>query len=99
VEEGLGRFAKLLNINSTPISSALALFKRAVEPYDGIESTSNKHLRRLFMSCGLHKQECFFHLDITSDGVQLCGWLVTTHGFFKKLRLGIVAWEVDKDPT
>lgn len=97
--EGLHRFAKLFAIDSAAIGSSLAFFEGAIKPDHSIETTLDKHLRRLFFSCGLNKKESLFHLRVTFDLLKLWVWHIATKSLLKKLSLGIVAWEIDQDPA
>jgi len=97
--EGLHRFAKLFAIDSAAIGSTLAFFERAIKPDHGIETTLDKHLRGLFLSCGLNKKESLFHFTVAFDLLKFWVRHVATKSFLKELSLGIVAWEIDQDPA
>lgn len=97
--EGLTGFSELITINTTAVSSTLALLKGTVEPDDSVKATSSQHLRRQILRSRLNKQEGFLHFNIALDSLLLLAWLVATKRLFKELGLGIAGREVDKNPA
>lgn len=97
--ESLLRLANFVAVDSSSVSSALALLERAVEPDDSIKTTLNQHLRRCLFSRWLNKKESFLHLGISLNWFKLLLWLIAAECFLKELGLSIASWEVHKNPA
>ena len=97
--ESLLRLSNLVAVDSSSVSSALALLQRAVEPDDGIQTTLNQHLWRCLFSRWLNKKESFLHLGISLNRFKLLLWLIAAECFLKELSLSIASREVHKNPA
>ena len=90
---------RVLSIDSSSISSPLALICWQIEPNHSINTTLNHGLWWGFLGSWLHKKQCLLKLLISLDWIELWVWFVPTERLFKKFGLSIAAREVNKYPS
>ena len=97
--EGRVGLANLVNISSTAISSTLDFPGRTVKPDNSIETAFDEELGNRLLASRLDQKVGIFHLYVSLSCLKLQVGFVTTRRLFKELGLGVVAGEINEDPS